>query len=152
MDEFGFLVRDASDEYQSFFSETPAGWSVVDTDIVRTLRGDGNRAWGLQTETEEIVAVEHETGIEFLLAVAAGVASTAIVELVSWAWKRWRDSRAEGIQMGTKAEPTLVLEAVESRSPDGRIWKTNKLEIRGPIDQPAVGAAIRQWKAARVGD
>src|SRR5438874_7533133 len=86
IDQYGFLVRDASEEYKSFFLETPPGWSAVDTDPVKTLRGDGNRAWLLRTESEEVLAVEHETGIEFLLAVGATVASTAIVELVSWAW------------------------------------------------------------------
>jgi hypothetical protein len=147
IDNYGFLIRDSSEEYTSFFLETPQGWCAGDTDPVQTFRGDGHRAWLLRMESEEVLAVEHETGIEFLLAVGSAVASTAIVGLVSWAWQRWRNSRAKGIQMGAKAEPTLVLEAVEDRRLDGRIRISRKLELHGPIDQAAVGAAIRQWRA-----
>ena len=148
IDQYGFLMRDASEEYTSFFLERPPGWSTEEAGSVNTLRGDGNRAWLLRTRSQEVLVVEHETGIEFLLTVGASSASKAIVELVSWAWKRWRDSRAQKIQTGAKVEPTLVLEMVVDRLPDGRVRKSRKLEFHGPIDEAAVAIAMRQWRAA----
>jgi hypothetical protein len=145
VDPHGFLVRDASEEYDTFFDETPERWSVKDADRVNTLRYDGNRAWFLRTDGEELVAVEHETGIEFLLAVGASVASTAVVEMVSWAWTRWRNSREEKIRTGSRVEATLVLESVEDRFPDGRIRRSRKVEVHGPIDEAAAAAALAQW-------
>ncbi len=151
-DQFGFLARDASEEYGSFFAEAPSGWSVTSAGSVNTLRGDGNLAWFYRTDSDEVVAVEHETGIEILVligvGVASGVATEAVVKLVAWAWKRWRDSRAQGIRSGSKAEPTLVVESVEDRFPDGRIRNSRKLEMHGPIDQAAVATVMREWRAA----
>src|SRR5713226_3339361 len=98
MDRYGFLVRDANEEYTAFFMETPGDWSVVDTASVETLRADGRQTWLLRSHSQEMLAVEHETGIEFLLNVGSSVTSTAVVELISWAWRRWRNFRAHEIE------------------------------------------------------
>ena len=142
----GSLVRDSSEEYETLFAQLPDEWSILDTDFVESRRADANRAWLLRRGAEEeLAAVEHETGVEFLLAVGVSVASAAIIQFVSWAWKRWRDSRAAHIKAGVKVEPSFVLESVEDRFPSGRIRRTRKLEIYGPIEADALTSAMGEW-------
>lgn len=141
----GSLVRDSANEYETLFAELPDEWSILETDVVQSRRADANGAWLLgKGAEEELAAVEHETGVEFLLAVGASVASTAIIQFVSWAWKRWCDSRKADIKAGMKVEPSFVLELVEDRFPNGQIRRTRKLEIYGPVEAEAIASAMRE--------
>ena len=144
IDEYGALRRDASDEYQSFFHQTPTNWSAAGVELVETRGGARSQAWLLRSESQELLAVAHETGIEFLLALGVHASSAAVIELVAWAWKRWREARAEGIRTGAKAEPTLVLES-QDHFPDGKVLRSRKIEFYGPLDAASLAEAMSQW-------
>ena len=146
IDEYGILTRDASEEYA--FLERPLlkGWTAAPAEAVKVVRRDRHSTWRLRTESETIVAVQHETGLEILLAVGVNVASAAVIAFVAWAWKKWRESRAQQIRAGIKQEPTLRLETVEERLPNGRIRTSRKVELRGPLTSAAVARALRDWQ------
>jgi hypothetical protein len=114
------LVSDASTEYQGLFDELPAGWSVTEEGLVETITEYSRRAWRLSSDEGDIVAVEHETGLE-LLVISVGLAETT-VKLVSWAWKRWKARRDESRPLRT-APPAPGNDAVvferTTLAPDG---------------------------------
>ncbi len=145
IDEYGILTRDASQEYGFLQAPLLRGWSADQADPVKIVRRDRHPTWRLRTKSETIVAVQHETGLEILLPIGAKIASAAVIAFVGWAWKKWRESRAPQIRAGIKQEPTLRLETVEERLPNGRIRTSRKVELHGPLTSAAVARALRDW-------
>lgn len=145
MTDQGYLNGDAFEEYDALFQHLPDEWLIEETGLVTVGQSGQHRSWLLRHESHEIVAVEHETGVEILISIGVNIASTVIIEFTAWAWKRWRDSRARAIVAGHKVEPSLHIESVEERFPDGRSRVTRRLEIRGPLTETEVEAAIKKW-------
>jgi hypothetical protein len=94
------LVSDATGEYQDLFigpagqaAWLPPGWEVDPGGMIDTLTEHKRPAWRLRSADGEVVAVEHETGIEVLLAIGIGVSTQAVVGLTKALWKEWRQRR-----------------------------------------------------------
>jgi hypothetical protein len=106
------FVSDAISEYEGLFDELPAEWSQTEKGAVQTSWGFHQIAWRLSTPDGDVVAVEHETGLEILV-ISAGLAEKA-AKRVSWAWKRWKERReqtkATRAASGTPGEDALVVE------------------------------------------
>lgn len=106
----GDLVGDAHDEYRSFFDQLPPGWSATMLpDQIETRTEHLRPAWHLTNSEQEVLAVEHETGVEILL---IGVLTTVIAEgliaFTRWGWKRWGGLRRHSTYQ--KVNPSLVIE------------------------------------------
>ena len=87
------LGHDCHQEYLVFAKEAPQGRSVQQTGRIET-RHDPDRDSRLFSDgSHEIAAVEHETGVEILMALGVNVASAAIISFATRGWKRWRDAR-----------------------------------------------------------
>jgi hypothetical protein len=151
MQDDGNLAPDSTSDYPPFFSALAA--EVVDwvddpsTQPVQTRSEHQRPAHVLRHGTTEIAAVEHETGIEVIVAgVAVNVASAALIGLATWSWKKWAEVRKKQQVPGfEKAEPALVLESVKEKSIDGRPKETVQIERRGPLSAEKVGEHIRQF-------
>lgn len=93
----GEVRGDALEEYQSFFDEMPDGWHAIQVGWVewRTDPQYKLPAWHVTNGATSIVAVEHETGVELLIAgVVVNVVSAGVLQLAKWAWRRWNERRA----------------------------------------------------------
>src|SRR5919106_2468034 len=121
----GSLEPDASSDYVPFFAALTAevtDWvDAPNTLSVQTRYEHQRDAHVLRHDATEIAAVEHETGIEVIVAgVAINIASAALLGLASWSWSKWKEVRdaqkASGVE---KLEPSLVLEGVKERNEDG---------------------------------
>lgn len=141
----GYLIGDSHEEYDTLFQDLPDEWSANYEELVKTRQEGQRRSWLLRHNSEEIAAVEHETGVEILIAFGVEFTAAAIIGFTVWAWTKWRASRAGEIVSGQKVEPSLVLESVEERFPDGRSRITRRVEIRGPLNETEVDSAIRKW-------
>ncbi len=133
INENGGWNYDAIQEYTQFFDEFPNDWVYSEnTSQIETRFDFQRRAWVLthSDSKTEIAVVEHESGIEFLIAVGIGLSTEAIISLVKWGWKKWNTSRET---LGKKLEPSLILENVTSRRPDGQILTVERMEFRAPL-------------------
>ena len=130
------------DQYSSFINEIEKEWSVQPiSESIETRYESYRNCWVIthnQTQNE-IIIVEHETGLEFLLGIGVELAATAIVMLLTWAWNRWRKKRTT---QEIKPEPSLVFERVTEKKPDGTSRTTERLEFRGPLDSEEVRPLI----------
>jgi hypothetical protein len=129
-------------EYELFFAELPNDWTRHECpNPIETRFEWRRRAWVLRHSHSgtEIAAVEHETGIEILVAIGAGLATEALVVLIKWGWGKWKATRAN---LPNKVEPSLILENVSSRTPDGRILTIGRLEMRGPLTSEEVARQV----------
>lgn len=87
------LVSDASGEYAGLFDGLLEGWEVTEEGSVETITEYQRHAWRLSSEDGDVVAVEHETGLEILV-ISVGLAETA-AKLVVWGWRTWKQRRDE---------------------------------------------------------
>jgi hypothetical protein len=98
--------------------------------------------------------VEHETGIEILVGIAAGVGTAALVRFAKWAWKAWKTLRSAQSNnqpsMQPKVEPSLVIEMVRDLLPDGGIRTLKRSDVRGPVDVQVVEKQGEVWFAELV--
>jgi hypothetical protein len=138
----GFPLNDAGEEYQSLFSEVPAGWTVAEKGFIDTRAEGRRRAWLLTSPNLKVGAAAHETGVEILVAIGVGIAGTVAAESLigfsKWAWVRWKQLRAAGEKQGTKIPSSLVLEKSVEQLPDGRTRVLHRLEVRGPVTEEEV--------------
>jgi hypothetical protein len=106
----GDLVGDALEEYGSFFDELPPGWSAARLpEPIETRTEFFRPAWHLQGGEQDILAVEHETGVEILLiGVLTEVVAASIIALAIWGWKRWGTLRRGSDY--PKVDSSLVIE------------------------------------------
>jgi hypothetical protein len=111
INDFGDRTHDANfEEYDEFFSESdlPAGWSVDKVGEIDTRTAALRPAWQFSNGQIELVAVEHETGLELLLiGVVAPLVYPDVRKLVVWGWKRWGGLR-KGKQF--KVDSSLEIE------------------------------------------
>jgi hypothetical protein len=88
------VVGDASVEYGGFFDALPNGWQVVEEGSIETISEHSRSARRLKYGEAEVVAVEHETGLELLVVdLAVNIAASAIVGLTVYLWGRWKTRR-----------------------------------------------------------
>ena len=144
INEIGNLVPDAHVEYTVLFpnqsSELEGGWIATQSEMIQTKNASFNhRTWTLSHDNIQIVAVEHETGIELLFDIfrdtGVSVATVGITSLIAWMWNKWRASRK--LPGTNKVDPSYVRETVEY-FPDGRTKKSIREEIRGPVSAEVV--------------
>jgi hypothetical protein len=143
LNEKGEYVRDAGDEYQSYFEDLENGWTAIAVDAVLVEEVGRNRAWVISDGNTQLAAVAHETGIEFLLNLGAGLTLEALILFARWGWKKWNQSRS------SKIPSSLQMERVTERLADGRIRVVEKIEIRGPLDARIVGDHMERFIGAR---
>jgi hypothetical protein len=87
------LVPDAFGLYQDLFADLPSGWVPAGEAQLNT-RTDSLRpahAFSHPDVEDEILTVEHETGVEFLLmGLVAPLAAAAVQGFVRWSFKKWK--------------------------------------------------------------
>ena len=137
---------DAWIEYQKIFpdpeGELPGGWRYQDVGMVMTRFENTRTAYRLKhADLEEgAAAVEHETGLELvLIGVASGVATAAVVGLSKWLWKKWQESRP-----ADSLPPSIIVERVTEWKPDGTILRSERYEVRGPLENEDAGKLLEQ--------
>jgi hypothetical protein len=124
------LLSDALDtEYNGLFvgpagqaSWIPAEWTVGNAGLIETLSEHQQPAWHFTADGADVLAVEHETGIEvlILLPIVTGLATNAITGLTKSLWKEWRRRRrtSEPVRQGYLGQEVLRVETTTER-PDG---------------------------------
>ena len=147
----GSLEPDATLDYPPFFAALAA--EVVDwkddpnTQPVQTRTEHQRPAHVLRHDATEIAAVEHETGIEIIVAgVAVNIASAALIGLATWSWKKWTELRKNPQDpVFQKAETALVLESVREKNIDGTPREIVRVERRGPLTAAKVSEHVRDF-------
>ena len=147
----GGYEDDCHDEYITVFPETTGDlaedWKYSTVDGMIDTRFEHTRsAWRFSYRENKVAvaAVEHETGVEILVGIAAGVATEAISGLVKWAWNKWSEARRIKV-----LAPSLVLERVTERFPDASIRCMERSEIRGRIDKDHAHKLVENWLTRR---
>lgn len=136
----GQLVSDTTEtDYEKFFERVPDGWQVRSIREIHT-RSDGQRRARVLAKGEtELAAVEHETGVEFLVpvaqSVAAGLGTSALEGLLTWAWQKWGAIRqppatADGSGQPERCDPTLRLETATTAN---GARKLQRQDFSGPV-------------------
>ncbi|MFX0021331.1 MAG: hypothetical protein ACFE9S_03330 [Candidatus Hermodarchaeota archaeon] len=128
-----FEYNSQFDDYEFLINEIEEEWAVK--------RGEGfyEGYWAItnrQTQ-DEIAITEHESGLEILITVITNI--PAIVEFVIWAWKKWKKRREEKKK---EPEPSIRVERVTEKKPDGTIRTKERIEIRGPLNSEDVQTII----------
>ena len=123
----GSLDHDCHDEYKYFPAAAPREWKVAAAGHIRTRHDHTRDSWLFSDGKHEIAAVEHETGVEILIAIGVNVGSAAIVGFATWAWARWTKSREK------KPPSTFVAERIEERLPDGTERRVKRITVRGKL-------------------
>ena len=143
MDHRGDLKADAHDEYPKFFVEQlPSGWSAARLGKIETRTEATRDAWHLTNGQIDLVAVQHETGVEILLVgVATNLISAGLIAFTAWGWRRWRDLRKNPPH--PKVDPSFVIEVPRKASAGGVLPP-----LRLIIPQPVSDADISRYVAA----
>jgi hypothetical protein len=140
IDPSGCLTSDAHDEYNHLFKELPSHWVVKEApQPIETRFDHSRRAWEVNIEQATLGAVEHETGVEFIMAIGSNVAAEAIVQFVTWAWNKWREVRS------SKAiRSSLIIEHIGDQSSHSGAIVIERNEFRGPVSPEAVPRYVRE--------
>jgi hypothetical protein len=134
----GDPVGDAHDEYDHFLDALPTGWEASRLGLIETRTEAQRMAWHLTNGEIDLVAVEHETGLELLLIpVAINVASAAVLGFTKWGWRRWRELRQDPPH--PKVEPSLVIEVPR---PDGGLPPI-RLIVPPPVSDDDIARYLR---------
>ena len=138
----GELRGDAlEEEYPAFFAELPAGWTADRLGTIETRTEATRLAWHLCGPDIDVVAVEHETGVEILLfGILTDVASAAILGLATWGWKRWKKLRESA---SIKEDPSIVIEVPRGSAIDGGPAPTVKIVIPPPVSADELERYLR---------
>jgi hypothetical protein len=132
----GNVYADASTEYDGFFTELPAGWQASPIGLIQTRTEATRDAWHLGNDEVEVVAVEHETGLELLLlGVATGLAVNGITALAGWGLGRWRKRRTGD----TWKRPTSLVIEVPRPTPGGPV----KLVVPPPVSDEEIATYVK---------
>jgi hypothetical protein len=141
MDNNGALHTDAGAEYIALFrnKNMEGGWTATQTKgIIPKNARNTHRTWILSHDKIRIVAVDHETGIEFLYDpikdIAVGVTTAAITSIMTWMWSKWNASR----RLDKKPESSYVREIITETLPEGGSRKIIREEFRGPVSTKKV--------------
>jgi hypothetical protein len=83
IDDRGYLQGDSNQDYAPLFAALPGNWMQTPLGMVETRREYLLAASQLSDGESELVAVEHETGIELILIpVVTGLLTEAIASLI----------------------------------------------------------------------
>lgn len=139
-DENGNPARDAYTEYRDLFPDqvTPLeeDWVATRSEKIKTrAESYDHNTWIFSHDQIKIGAVEHETGIKFLIEIAAGVAVTVISSFVMRMWNKWGASRKKYYP---NKGVSFVLEINSKTFPDGRSKTDSRIERSGPVDQTII--------------
>jgi len=142
IDNEGRYVGDSHDEYESFLAGLPEGWRQDSDDYYINTRFAGTRrAWHLRNKDLDVAVVEHETGVELLLApIAVGIASSAIYDLIKWGLKKWREKR----ESNPNKSPTFLEIERMQRDPNGNLLGSEVVRIRGPVEDLPLRSTIER--------
>jgi len=144
--ERGILRGIAGGAYHFLFpsqkTELEEGWIATQSEMITTKTESHNHnTWVLSHKEIQIVAVEHENGIEFLFPVIqeilVGVAATIVTSFIQHMWNKWGAARKAAYVPG--GEPSYVVEVASEAFPDGRIKTVKRLEVRGPVSTEQIG-------------
>ncbi len=142
-------ISDASEEYNELFNEAPDKWNIEEDVIVTTPTEGDRRSWicSHKDSGTRFSCVEHETGLEILIALGINLSTAAVIVFTKWSWDRWNNLRAQQIVADAipKIISSLVMERVNSRLPDGRIKTSEKVIIQAPVDMEQVGIDVEQF-------
>jgi hypothetical protein len=141
--DFGDRTHDANEEYDEFFSESdlPTGWSVDEVGEINTRSESFRPAWQLSNGQTELVAVEHETGLELLLiSVMVPLVYPDVKKLVVWGWKRWG-----GLRKGKlfKVDSSLEIEVPRVNSAGKTSGPPIKLILPPPVSDDDIARYLR---------
>jgi hypothetical protein len=140
-DVHGLLVPYAAPRaYDELFSEHPSAWTLEKVGKIRTTRSmHPHRAWVLRHERVQLAAVEHETGLEIIGAVAAVV---TIAQFGVWAYDRWwkKTERPRGIR--GRLDPVIRRTQIVDRFPDGRERVVRTLEVLRMVPKNQLSAIL----------
>lgn len=102
LDRYGDPISDSNAGYPQFFTHLIDNWHAVQMgdietrDASRLGHTEMHRAWCLSNGDLNLLAVEHETGIELIgVEVAVGILSDVAINFLRWAWRRWREVRSD---------------------------------------------------------
>ncbi|MGW6903593.1 hypothetical protein [Streptomyces sp. NPDC054940] len=101
LDANGNLLSDSNAGYPQFFTHLLGNWHAVQIgdietrDASRPGHGELHRAWDVSNGELNLLAVEHETGIELIAAIGVGIMTDAAVGFLRWAWRQWREVRSD---------------------------------------------------------
>jgi hypothetical protein len=132
----GNVYGDAYLEYKGFFTDLPDGWQAAKIGLIETRTEATRDAWYLQSGETEVVAVQHETGLELLLlGVATGLVVNAVTGLAVWGFGRWRSRRA-----GDPAKwPTSLVIEVPRPAPGPPF----KLVLPSPVSDEEIATYVK---------
>jgi hypothetical protein len=141
----GHLVPDSSTLYEGLYEKLPEGWAVGATELIetRTEHTRPARPFEHPDAPEEFIAIEHETGLEFvLMGIAAPLAAAAVQKLVATLWDRW------GRRRGERSMPaaTLVVEGVREQSPDGGIKTSVRMVVTKEVSEEELPQLLESFQ------
>lgn len=134
MDSRGDLWGNAHEEYTTIFSELPTSWRMEELGRITTRTEHTRVALHLTNGQVDLLAVQHENGVELLLFGAASqLAVNSITGFVQWAWKRWHDLR-EG---GWKKDSSFVVEVPRDVA-SGEVVPPIRLVVPPPVSDEEI--------------
>ena len=127
-------------DYNLLFAEEPACWTVQLPVDIKTRSVGRRRARVFSREGSQLAAVEHETGLEILGALAA---IAGLIQFSVWAYDRWKDVKPSVQPPHGPNEPALQMTQIEERFPDGRERVIRSLEVRGQLEPDNLGTVLQ---------
>jgi hypothetical protein len=138
-------VADACGEYVGLFADLPSGWRTAAEPVTIETRSEATRrAWLLSSGGTEVGAVEHETGLEFVLAIGGSVAAAATYDLIRWGLSTWLERRAAARAKDRDKAPTFLEIERTRRDADGQILGSETIRLRGPVADADLRRALER--------
>jgi hypothetical protein len=143
----GRLMSDASAMYDGLFDQLPQGWMRGDSGLIET-RTESLRCAHALTHPDldvAVVAVEHETGVEFLaMGVGGPLVAHAAQTLVQGMWSQWTAQRDRTPHL--PVESSLVLEGVREASADGHVRTVVRMVVSPPLSADEIPELMRRFR------
>jgi hypothetical protein len=108
-------------------------WRLAADPVMIETRCAAPRRARLLTRTTDIAAVEHETGVEFMLPIVGSVVAADAYDLIRWALNRWLEQRKAARAHGQAKAPTFLEIERTRRDADGQILQSETVRLRGPV-------------------
>ena len=131
----GRHIPDSREEYAYFLEDLPVAWQrEVRSCQIHTSSEGPKRAWALASRETTVGVVEHETGVEVLIAgVAVNLVSSAIYDLLKCLAKRWQTRRQSLAAEGVAKAPTFVEVGKATRDAKGQLLGMNVVRRRHAV-------------------